>query len=132
MSKTILLPIEAKYAIEIFAGRKMFEFRKFEPKWRIKKIILYATSPTCLVVGEADVVNTALRTVKEAWRLYSHSSGMSEDEFFEYYKGKERAVVFHLANPICYKQGKKLSEIGVTHAPQSFIYLPQSNTTTKL
>lgn len=52
----ILLSIKPEYAEKILNGTKLFEFRKFFPRDEsVRKIIIYATSPVCMVIGEFEI-----------------------------------------------------------------------------
>jgi len=129
---TVLLSIKPEYVEKIFNGTKKFEFRKFDFREHVEKIIIYATHPIMQIVGEADVGITYVGNHRAVWTMVSSISGIKESLFFAYFHGRKKAVAFELLNVIRYKEPKTLKQLGVTHAPQSFIYLPQSNTTTKL
>ena len=49
---------------------------------------------------------------------------MSFQDFFDtYYKGRNKAVAYKVENVKKYIQPKTLEDFGVSHAPQSFVYV---------
>lgn len=90
---SMLLSIKPIYAKAILEGKKEYEFRKRRCKPGVNKIVFYSTSPESKVVGEAD------------------------------YHGYYNAVAYKLTNVVAYVPPKKLSDYGIGHVPQSFIYL---------
>ena len=109
----MLLSIKPLYAEMIIEGTKKYEFRTRKCRDDIRKIIFYATAPQSQVVGEAEIEDVLVGPPTEIF-------------FREYYKNKEVAVAYKLKNVNAYKEQKTLKDYGITHVPQSFIYLNES------
>ena len=107
----MLLSIKPQYAEMIIKGTKKYEFRTRKCRDDIKKIIFYATAPKS----------------QEIWKKTKFGSGIPASFFKEYYKNREVAVAYKLANVRAYETPKALKDYGITHVPQSFIYLKQQN-----
>lgn len=123
----MLLSIKPQYAEMIIKGTKKYEFRTRKCRDDIKKIIFYATAPKSQVVGEAEIECVLEGTPTEIWKKTKFGSGIPASFFKEYYKSREVAVAYKLTNVKAYKTPKALKDYGITHVPQSFIYLKQQN-----
>lgn len=121
--KNILLSINPEFVELIFSGEKEYEFRKSVAKHGPTKIIIYSTSPVSAVVGEAVIDSIIVNVPKLVWEETKSSAGIDEEFFNEYYSNRDRAVAYKLTNVIQYSENKKLSDYGVKHAPQSFVYI---------
>ena len=66
---TILLPIKPQYVKEILEGRKRYEFRKNKPKRPVTRIVIYASCPQQLVVGEAIIDEILEGSPDEIWNI---------------------------------------------------------------
>ena len=122
----MLLSIKPQYAEMIIEGTKKYEFRTRKCRDDIRKIIFYATAPQSQVVGEAEIEDVLVGPPTEIWKKTKQGSGIPVSFFREYYKNKEVAVAYKLKNVIAYKEPKTLKDYGITHVPQSFIYLNES------
>ena len=123
----MLLSIKPQYAEMIIKGTQKYEFRTRKGRDDIKKIIFYATAPKSQVVGEAEIECVLVGKPTEIWKKTRCGSGIPVSFFKEYYKNSEVAVAYKLTNVRAYETPKALKDYGVTHVPQSFIYLKQQN-----
>lgn len=119
----MLLSIKPQHVDKILNGNKRFEFRKVRCKENVDKIVIYATSPVMLVVGEADLLEVIEDGLNEVWEITSDFAGISRVFFDEYYQGKNKAIAYRLGNVTKYKEPLQLTDLGIRYAPQSFIYL---------
>ena len=119
----ILLSIKPEYASKIISGEKTYEFRKILPKQPIETIVIYCTAPFCKIIGEVQVKGTITNTVSKIWNETKGNTGISYKKYLHYFKGKKIAHAFVLGKVKVYDEKKELSEFGIKHAPQSFIYL---------
>lgn len=119
----ILLSINPEHVENIFAGKKEYEYRKTLCKRKVDKIIIYSTSPTMKVVGEAEVQEVLVAHPNEIWEKTKRKAGINQDFYNEYYDNREYAVAYHLTNVMQYKEPKELVDFGVKAAPQSFVYV---------
>lgn len=121
--KKILLSINPKHVENIFNGKKEFEFRKISCKNQVDKIIIYATSPTMKIVGEADILEIIIDSPEIVWKKTYKKAGVSKKLYNEYFQNKEKAVAYKLGNIKKYESPLNLSEYGINYAPQSFVYV---------
>lgn len=119
----MLLSIKPQFVEKILDGTKKYEFRTRKCRNDIRKVLLYATAPKSMVVGEAEIEDVLVGSPTEIWEETSQWSGISASFFEEYYRNRNEAVAYKLRNVISYAAPKPLTEYGVTHVPQSFIYL---------
>ncbi len=120
---TILLSIKPKYVEQIINGTKKYEFRKHLAKKRIDKIIIYSSSPEQHVIGEVEVLGCLAMKVTPLWEYTKNNAGISRENYREYFKGCNNAYAYVLGKAIKYDFPKELKEYGVSHAPQSFVYI---------
>ncbi|EOS68740.1 hypothetical protein C818_02614 [Lachnospiraceae bacterium MD308] len=120
----MLLSINPQYVASIIKGSKLYEYRKSRCRSDVDKIIIYATAPQKQVVGEAEIEEILEDDPLTVWDMTKDHSGITYQFFQEYYRGKEKAVAYHLKNLIVYDKPKTLADIGVSCAPQSFRYVP--------
>ena len=120
---SILLSIKPTYSKQILDGIKRYEYRKRICKKHIERIIIYESYPTKKVVGEAQVVSKMSMNKNELWYLTKDYAGISKDTYMAYFKNSDIGCAYQLGYVIRYSKGISLEELGVSKAPQSFIYL---------
>ena len=120
----VLLSIKPHYADLIFDGSKIYEFRKsiFRAE-NVKTIIVYATSPVQLVLGEFDI-ETILRDKPEnLWKRTQGESGITFKFFNEYFMDREYGYAIKIERSRLYKRPYCIrSRLGIS-PPQSFCYI---------
>jgi len=121
----MLLSIKPVYAQAILEGKKIYEFRKRRCKEGITKIIFYSSSPVSQVVGEAEIEDIIEGSPSGIWELAKKQSGIPRAAYREYYKGTKTAIAYKLKNVKVYEEPKKLSDYGINHVPQSFVYVEE-------
>ena len=119
----MLLSINPEHVASILQGKKTYEYRKFRCRDDVDKIIIYATAPQKKVIGEAEIADIIEDDVLNVWRKTKNYSGITYAFFRKYYKGKKKAVAYHLKNIVVYKEPLTLKDIGVSCAPQSYRYI---------
>ncbi|SFQ02504.1 hypothetical protein [Parafilimonas terrae] len=120
----VLLSIKPEFADKIFAGTKLFEFRRtiFKNK-DVKKVVVYASSPIQKVIGEFEIDFIIKNSLNELWHQTQEFSGITQEYFFQYFSNKEEGFAIKIKNQKKYKQPKSLKEDYNLLPPQSFIYL---------
>ena len=83
----VLLSIRPKYIEEIIKGNKRYEFRKSIFKKDVDKVWIYATSPTKKIVGTFVIGEITKDTPDNLWNKFNGLSGLTEQEFFDYFSG---------------------------------------------
>lgn len=121
----ILISIKPNYADKILNGKKHFEYRKtIFKKTDIKKVLIYATAPVGKIIGEFEIDQIISNSPNQVWEETKHYSGISEDFFNEYFKGRSVAHAIKIANVKAYKTPISLNELKEgLKAPQSFVYI---------
>ena len=99
---TILLPIKPQYVKEILEGRKRYEFRKNKPKRPVTRIVIYASWPQQLVVGEAIIDEILEGSSDEIWNITKEFARIPKQFFSSYYAGRSKAVAYRLSEIIVY------------------------------
>ena len=119
----VLMSIKPKFVEEIFSETKTFELRKKIFKSSINTIVIYSSSPKKKVVGEIIIDKIISSTPKLLWKSYKNNLGISEKEYFEYYKNSKVAYVIKIKKVIKYKKELELKDFGMEKAPQSYQYI---------
>lgn len=119
-----ILSIKPKYVKHIIEGTKQFEFRKQPLPKNIERVFIYSSAPEKRIIGYFQVSRVFKDTPKNLWSRFNKKAGISLDEFFEYYDGRQTGYaigisnLFVLARPIDpYKQFVNFCP------PQSFSYV---------
>lgn len=121
----MLLSINPEYVASILPGKKTYEYRKFRCRDDVDKIIIYATAPQKQIVGEAEIADIVEDDILTVWHQTKEYSGITYKFFRQYYKGKKKAVAYHLKNLIIYDEPLMLKDIGVSSAPQSYRHVSE-------
>ena len=119
----ILLPIKPKYANLILQGIKKFEFRKRLCTKEISTIYIYATAPVKRVIGEVEVVEKLVYDKEQLWQMTKSGSGLSYNEYQNYFSGKKIACAYRLGQYVLYDAPKSLEDYGINYTVQSFAYI---------
>jgi len=119
----MLLSIQPRHVENILNGTKRFEFRKVKSRREVCCIVIYCTAPVGHVIGEVEVLGTLDGNPAEVWERTCQHSGITKQFFDEYFAGRERAVAYELGEVSVYERPKSLVELGVSSAPQSFVYV---------
>ena len=119
------MSIKPQFVEKIRRGEKKFEFRRVLPRCQeVDTIIVYASRPVGKVVGEITVAEYLTLTVDEMWEATKDISGLTREEFFNYFHEKENAHAIAIESYRDYEQPIPLDVLipGKT-PPQSYCYL---------
>ena len=118
-----LLSIRPPYAEAILRGDKRFEFRRAIFRKKVDVVVVYKTSPACLVVGEFDVVEVMSDSVERLWKRTQKYAGIDRPAFFKYFQGCciGYAIVVGRVRP--YQNPLRLDHAFGVRPPQSFVYV---------
>lgn len=122
----VLLSIKPKYAEEILAGKKKYEFRKLIFKKKsINKIFIYSSSPTKKIIGSCEIAKIITESPQNLWQICHKEGGISETDFFEYFNNSEVGYAIEIANlHVFLPPIDPYSSIKNFKPPQSFCYIP--------
>ena len=123
MKKKILISIQPKHVQNILCGAKKYEYRKAVAQQEVSSLLIYETTPTMMVVAEVEVLDIVAASPADLWNQTKESSGISKEFFDKYFDGRDIAYAYKLGNIKVFKNPKLLSDYGVKHAPQSFLYI---------
>lgn len=121
---SVLLSIKPEFAEKILTGEKRFEFRRVIPKREVERVVVYASSPVCRLVGEFTVRQIVTAKPVTLWRRTRSHAGISWRYFAAYFDGRAEAHAFEVDRVVRYPtpiDPRKLSRR--FRAPQSFVYL---------
>jgi len=125
MPRKVLLSIKPVYADQIFNGTKLYEFRRVVFKNPdIKTVVVYASTPVQMVIGEFDVDEIITMQKDKLWKLTKPHAGIDKAGYDAYFMDKELATALKVKKvkkyrkPLCLKK-----DFMINHPPQSFIYL---------
>lgn len=120
----VLLSIKPEFAEKIFEGSKMFEYRKTIFKNPdIKKVIVYASSPLQLVIGEFEIEHIINSDINNLWEQTSKGSGITKAFFLNYFNNKKTGYAIKIKSVKRYAKPLNLKEKYNVLPPQSFLYL---------
>lgn len=127
----ILMSIKPQFIEKIRRGEKKFEFRRVLPRHQeVDTIIVYASKPVGKVVGEITVAGYLTLTVDEMWEATKDISGLTREEFFDYFHGKKNAHAIAIESYRDYVQPIPLDVLLPGKVPpQSYCYLSDSEVT---
>lgn len=122
---TILLSIHPEYVERIKTGQKRYEYRRIAFRRTVDRIIIYATYPCSCIVGEASVSYVLQDSIERIWEKTYLYAGITKEAYLNYFKGRETAYAYEIMDLQIYPECRKLKDIGLSRAPQSFCYLNQ-------
>ncbi len=121
-----IMSIHPHHVQKIFSGEKTTELRRvFNNKWTGgETVYIYATAPVKAIVGKF--------TIKKAWKheinAYTFPDEgicLTEDEFYEYFKGKDEGWAIEIMDPQEFSYGGfKLAKLRKDYnfrPPQSYM-----------
>lgn len=118
-----LLSIKPTFADRIFDGTKRFEFRKSIFKQPITTVVVYASAPTSLVIGEFDVETILCDELDKLWEATQLYAGISSQYFYTYFQGKNLGYAICIAKARRYLSPLSIQREYGVQPPQSFVYL---------
>ena len=119
----IILSIKPKYVKEIFEGNKLYEYRKSIFRQDVDTVIIYASSPVCMVVGEFSIDGILSESPEHLWLMTRYYSGIEKPCFDAYFYNKKIAYAIKIAGVKQYSRPYKLSALCPNcRPPQSFMY----------
>jgi predicted transcriptional regulator len=126
----ILLSIKPKYAQLIESGIKKYEFRrKIFKKTDASKAFIYSTAPVKKITGVFDASVIHQDSPYRIWNMFGPCAGISEREFFQYFRGCEIAYAIEIRNLVTFEEPHDPSDYFLEFTPpQSYRYFnPHQN-----
>ena len=123
----VLLSVKPKYANEIVSGRKKYEFRKsIFKRENIEKMYIYSSSPVKKIIAIVDIDGILSDSPQKLWEQYHEDAGISEIEFFDYFKNSDIGYAIKISNVQEFPTPIDPYIDENFRPPQSFYYLPMS------
>lgn len=119
------MSLKPRFAEAILDGEKTFEFRRaLFRSLDVETVVLYASSPVCMVLGEFDLEEVITLELDELWNTTKHGGGIDREYFDEYFDGRDSGHALKVSRPLRYASPMCLREdFGLARPPQSFQYL---------
>ena len=92
-----IISVKPEYVNKIKNNIKKWEFRKIMIK-DYHNIMIYETNPTGKITLLLEISNCIKGNPKDVWERCKNCSGISEKEFFEYYKNKKNAFAYEISD----------------------------------
>lgn len=124
----VLLSIKPKYVDKILFGSKKYEFRKtiFRDE-EVREMVIYSSSPMKKIVGTFAVGSVIEDRPLILWEMFKEHSGLGKEEFFSYFRGKERGYAIEIEEIKMFKNPVDPWEFDKNFMPpQSFQYISDS------
>lgn len=118
-----MLSVKPTFAERIFNGTKRFEYRRAIFRRSIDRIVVYASAPVSMVIGELFIGEIISEAPEALWKRTQAHSGITKQEFDAYFTDRSVGYAIQITNATLYSSPRKLDEeYGVT-PPQSFMYV---------
>ncbi|MDD5369404.1 MAG: hypothetical protein PHQ40_09975 [Anaerolineaceae bacterium] len=118
-----LLSIKPDFALQIFTGKKKYEYRRRIFKQPVETIIVYASSPLKMVIGEFEVEELIWDDLDELWDKTKCASGITEEYFYQYFEQKKRGYAIKIGKVTRFDDPLPLVETYGVTPPQFFAYI---------
>lgn len=119
----VILAVKPKYARLILAGRKEYEFRKAVFKDSVDTVFIYSSYPEKRIVAHFKVDIIHEDTPENLWRMSSDRAGLTEEEFFQYFGGREYGYAIRIRDlEILRIPLDPWEMIADFHPPQNYCY----------
>jgi len=120
----VLLSIKPEFAEKIFAGTKLFEFRRSIFKKNVTTVVVYASFPTCKVIGEFKIGSIINDNIDRLWTKTKKYAGIDKDFFYSYFDNKSEGFAIQITKTKRYRKPLCIKEDFNRLPPQSFTYIP--------
>jgi len=121
----VLLSIKPKYVSGIIAGKKRYEFRKLI--WKRKDadtVFIYSSAPSKKIVGFFSIGSIIEGPPDDLWSEFKDHSGIVEDEFFNYFNGREIGFAIEISQMNVFETPiDPFRQTPDFRPPQSFCYI---------
>lgn len=120
----VLLSIKPEFAHKIFAGTKLYEYRRsIFRNSEVSKIIVYASDPIKKVIGEFEIGLILHDEPQVLWDKTKNYAGINKKRFLQYFINKDKGYAIEIKSTRIYDSPLPLDSLRVTSPPQSFMYL---------
>ena len=111
-SRAIMLSIQPEHARNILEGTKTAELRRRFPVGAGGAcVLLYASSPTCAVVGAVRIVRVHRLPLDQLWRRYQRDACVSRGQFTCYFAGLMHGTAIMLSDAVRFREPVPLANL---------------------
>lgn len=126
----VLLSVRPRFASALLDGSKTAEVRRRRARISDGTLCLvYASSPTCALVGAIRVATTDCATPDALWARHGDAMGLDRGEYDAYLSGSSRPCAILVGAVTAFEKPVYLSELRRRYnafvAPQSYRFLPE-------
>lgn len=123
----VLMAIKPCYSSKIFDGSKRVEFRKQAFKQPVTHVVVYESGTTGKIVGFFEILGLEEASPDELWDRYAEVGKIAEGAYQSYFSQRGKGVAIRIGNARRLAEPISLNVLAEsTRAPQSFVYLGQS------
>jgi predicted transcriptional regulator len=131
--RALLLSLRPRFAELVLAGAKTVELRRVRPNVPPGAVtLIYASTPTCALVGIAAVLAVHVADRERIWQRHGRHTGITHVEYDAYFEGATDAVAITLTAVRRLPRPVPLPQLRQGRAwfrpPQSFRYLNPEQT----
>lgn len=121
------MSIKPQFAQLIKSQKKTVELRRVAPKVEAGDVlVIYESSPVKRITACCEIEKIIVLEPEKLWEIVNSSSGLTRDDFFAYFNGKEKAVGIKIKNVRIAETQIALNIISERmKAPQSYRYLTE-------
>lgn len=119
-----LLSIKEKYASKILSGEKTFELRKNIFKKKVDFVAVYVSKPVGKIKFAFKVGRILEDDPASLWEKVSSRSGISKEEYFSYFKNKNKAFAIEIKSIFKFSKEIVLDDF---FPPQSWSYVTEDS-----
>lgn len=124
----VLLSVRPRFASALLDGSKTVEVRRRRAHIADGTVcLLYASAPTCALVGALRVATTDIGSAETLWSRYGDATGLTREEYERYLDGAAQPCAIVVAATALFPQPVRLPELRRRSrafvAPQSYRFL---------
>jgi len=124
--RDIVISIKPKYVKMILSRRKTVELRKSIFRKKVNRIYIYETAPVKKIVAFFPFYGFHFLYIADLWHKFGEQSGMTEKEFFGYFKKEKRGYAIEIKQLQIFSLPiDPYQRIRGFKAPQSYCYIPR-------
>jgi len=124
----VLLSVRSPHVERLLSGAKTVEFRR--RRWRVPAgatVLLYGSRNRRAIVGSFTVESTAVGSLSQIWDSFGSRSGLTRDEYLQYFVGATVAVAINVGGVRQLDEPLTLAEIRrrspTFRVPQSYRFM---------
>ncbi len=115
------MPIHTKWLDLIINGEKIIELRRQDLREGIHTVLFYECK-TGQITAAAEVLSLSMKSIHTLESQYSRHTCVTSSELSKYAAGNQWLLCIVLMDAIRLTTPITLAEVGLTRAPQSYVY----------